>query len=85
LAAELAPRIRVNAIAPSLTDTPLAASMLSSDEKRQAAAERHPIKRIGSPQDIARLAVFLLSDAATWITGQVLHVDGGMGALRVFR
>jgi 3-oxoacyl-[acyl-carrier protein] reductase len=85
LAAELAPRIRVNAIAPSLTDTPLAASMLSSDEKRQAAAERHPMKRIGSPHDIARLAVFLLSDSASWLTGQVLHVDGGMGALRVFR
>jgi len=85
LAAELAPRIRVNAIAPSLTDTPLAASLLSSDEKRQAAADRHPIKRIGSPQDIARLAVFLLSDTASWVTGQVLHVDGGMGTLRVFR
>lgn len=85
LAAELAPRIRVNAIAPSLTDTPLAASLLSSDEKRQAAAERHPMKRIGSPHDIARLAAFLLSDSASWLTGQVLHVDGGMGALRVFR
>jgi NAD(P)-dependent dehydrogenase (short-subunit alcohol dehydrogenase family) len=85
LAAELAPRIRVNAIAPSLTDTPLAASLLSSDEKRQAAAERHPMKRIGSPRDIARLAAFLLSDSASWLTGQVLHLDGGMGALRVFR
>jgi len=85
LAAELTPRIRVNAIAPSLTDTPLAASLLSSDEKRQAAADRHPIKRIGSPQDIARLAVFLLSDTASWVTGQVLHVDGGLGTLRVFR
>ena len=85
LAAELAPRIRVNAIAPSLTDTPLAASLLSSDEKRQAAAERHPMKRIGTPHDIARLAAFLLSDAANWVTGQVLYVDGGMSSLRVFR
>jgi NAD(P)-dependent dehydrogenase (short-subunit alcohol dehydrogenase family) len=85
LAAELAPRIRVNAIAPSLTDTPLASSLLASEEKRQAAAERHPLKRIGSPQDMARLAVFLLSDAAGWITGQVLHADGGMSALRLFR
>jgi NAD(P)-dependent dehydrogenase (short-subunit alcohol dehydrogenase family) len=75
----------VNAIAPSLTDTPLAASLLSNDEKRQAAADRHPMKRIGSPHDIARLAAFLLSDSASWLTGQVLHVDGGMGALRVFR
>ncbi len=85
LAAELAPRIRVNAIAPSLTDTTLAAGLLSGDEKRHAAAERHPMKRIGSARDIARLAVFMLSDDAGWMTGQVLHVDGGMGALRVFR
>ena len=85
LAAELAPRIRVNAIAPSLTDTPLAVNLLSSEEKRQAAAERHPMKRIGSAQDIARLALFLLSDDAGWITGQVFHADGGMGALRTFK
>jgi len=85
LAAELAPRIRVNAIAPSLTDTPLAAGLLSSEEKRQAAAERHPMKRIGSAQDIARLALFLLSDDAGWITGQVFHADGGMSALRTFK
>ena len=85
LAAEFAPRIRVNAIAPSLTETPLAQNLLSSEEKRQASAERHPLKRIGSPQDIARLAAHLLSDAGSWITGQIIHVDGGMGALRVFR
>jgi NAD(P)-dependent dehydrogenase (short-subunit alcohol dehydrogenase family) len=85
LAAELAPRIRVNAIAPSLTDTPLAESLLSSEEKRHAAAERHPLKRVGSPKDIARLAAFLLSDSASWVTGQVLHVDGGMSSLRVFK
>ncbi len=85
LAAEFAPRIRVNAIAPSLTETPLAQNLLSSEEKRQVSAERHPLKRIGSPQDIARLAAHLLSDAGSWITGQIIHVDGGMGALRVFR
>ena len=84
LAAELAPQIRVNAIAPSLTDTPLAGNLLSSEEKRHAAAERHPLKRIGRPHDIARLAVFLLSDAANWVTGQVFHVDGGMSTLRLF-
>lgn len=85
LAAELAPRIRVNAIAPSLTDTPLASDLLSGDEKRKAAAERHPLKRIGSAQEMARLALFLLSDDAAWITGQIVHADGGMGALKTFK
>jgi NAD(P)-dependent dehydrogenase (short-subunit alcohol dehydrogenase family) len=85
LAAELAPRIRVNALAPSLTDTPLAADLLSSDEKRQAAAQRNPLKRVGSAKEIAAMARFLLSEDAAWITGQILHVDGGMTALRTFR
>ncbi len=85
LAAEFAPRIRVNAIAPSLTDTPLAQGLLSSEEKRKASAERHPSKRIGTPQEIAQIAVHLLSDASAWMTGQIIHVDGGMGALRTFR
>ena len=85
LAAEFAPRIRVNAIAPSLTETNLAESLLSTEDKRRAAAERHPLKRIGTPGDIARLAAHLLSDDGSWITGQIIHVDGGMGALRVFR
>jgi NAD(P)-dependent dehydrogenase (short-subunit alcohol dehydrogenase family) len=85
LAAELAPKIRVNAVAPSLTDTPLAAPLVSSDDRRSAAAQRHPLKRIGSPREIAAMACFLLSDEASWISGQVLSVDGGMGALRVFR
>jgi NAD(P)-dependent dehydrogenase (short-subunit alcohol dehydrogenase family) len=85
LAAEFAPRIRFNAIAPSLTDTPLAQSLLSSEEKRQASADRHPLKRIGTPQEIAALAVHLLSDASAWLTGQIIHVDGGMSSLRTFR
>ena len=85
LAAEFAPRIRVNAIAPSLTDTPLAENLLSSEDKREASAQRHPLKRIGSPRDIAMLAAHLLSDAGAWMSGQIIHVDGGMSALRVFR
>ena len=85
LAAEFAPRIRVNAIAPSLTDTPLAQNLLSNDEKRQASADRHPLKRIGTPQEIARIAVHLLSDASAWLTGQIIHMDGGMSSLRTFR
>ena len=84
LAAELAPRIRVNAIAPSLTDTPLAGQLLSSEEKRKASADRHPLKRVGTPEEIAGFAVYLLSDAGAWMTGQIVHVDGGMGALRTF-
>jgi NAD(P)-dependent dehydrogenase (short-subunit alcohol dehydrogenase family) len=82
LAAELAPKIRVNAIAPSLTDTPLASSLLNSDTKRESNADRHPLKRIGIPADMAQMAHFLLSERAGWMTGQVLHVDGGISALR---
>lgn len=83
LAAELAPTIRVNCIAPSLTDTPLAAALLNTPEKREAGAQRHPLKRIGTAEDIANLAQFLLSPASAWITGQVLHADGGMSTLKV--
>ena len=83
LAAEFAPSgIRVNAIAPSLTDTPLAENLLSSDEKRDAANKRHPLNRYGTPDDIASMAAYLLSDQASWITGQIIGVDGGMGNLK---
>jgi NAD(P)-dependent dehydrogenase (short-subunit alcohol dehydrogenase family) len=82
LAAEFAPSIRVNAIAPTLTDTPLAERLLGSDEKRQAAAERHPLKRINVPQDVARTGVWLLRDA-TSVTGQVIVLDAGLSSLRL--
>ena len=82
LAAEYAPKIRVNCIAPSLTDTPLAASLVNSDQKREANAQRHPLKRVGTVQDISEMACFLLSNKTSWITGQVLHVDGGMGNIK---
>ena len=81
LAAEFAPDIRVNCIAPSLTDTPLAAPLLNSEKKREANAERHPMKRLGTPRDIADMAEFLLGPEAGWITGQILHVDGGISTL----
>jgi 3-oxoacyl-[acyl-carrier protein] reductase len=83
LAAEFAPGIRFNAIAPSLTDTPLAARLLNDDTKREGAALRNPMKRFGKPEDMAQTAAFLLSEKASWITGQVIHVDGGYGALKV--
>lgn len=82
LAAELAPKIRVNCIAPSLTDTPLAASLLNTEQKKEANALRHPLKRIGTTEDIANMAAFLLSQKTSWVTGQVLHVDGGISSLK---
>lgn len=82
LAAELTPSIRVNCIAPSITDTPLAATLLSSDEKRTANAQRHPMKKIGAVEDIANMAEFLLTDKSAWITGQIFKVDGGISNLR---
>lgn len=82
LAAELAPAIRVNAIAPALTDTKLAGKLLSTPEKVQYHADKNPLKRVGSPQDIADAAVYLLSDKSSWVTGQILKVDGGFGSLR---
>lgn len=83
LAAEFAAsKIRVNVIAPSLTDTPLAGSLLNTDEKKEASAKKHPLQRIGTTGDMAKLVSFLLSDDSSWITGQVIGVDGGMGSLK---
>jgi NAD(P)-dependent dehydrogenase (short-subunit alcohol dehydrogenase family) len=84
LAAEWAPVIRVNAIAPSLTDTPLAAGLLNSDLKKEASAKRHPLQRIGSPDEFAEIAEFLLSDASRFMSGQIIHVDGGLSSLKLF-
>ena len=83
LAAEFASQnIRVNVVAPSLTDTPLAGNLLNTPEKREASAKRHPLGRIGKPEDIASAISFLLSDASGWISGQVIGIDGGMGKLK---
>ncbi|MDF1694377.1 MAG: SDR family NAD(P)-dependent oxidoreductase [Saprospiraceae bacterium] len=82
LAAELSPRIRVNCIAPSLVNTPLASHILSSEERVTASNNRHPLKRIGEAKDIAQTAVFLASEQSSWITGQVIGVDGGLSRLR---
>lgn len=83
LAAEYAPKIRVNVIAPSLTDTPLADKFLNNDVKKEKSSGRHPLKRFGQPEDIAQMASFLLSEKSSWMSGQILHVDGGMSTLLV--
>jgi NAD(P)-dependent dehydrogenase (short-subunit alcohol dehydrogenase family) len=83
LAAEWSPDIRVNVIAPSLTDTPLATPLTSSAPMREAIEKMHPIARLGTADDMAGTAAFLLSPDSAWITGQVLHVDGGRSSLRV--
>lgn len=84
LAAELSPaNIRVNVVAPSLSDTSLASQLLSTEEKRMAAAKRHPLQRIGSADDSAQAVEFLLSEKSSWITGQVIGVDGGLGNIKL--
>jgi NAD(P)-dependent dehydrogenase (short-subunit alcohol dehydrogenase family) len=82
LAAEWAPTIRVNAIAPSITQTDLAARLLRNEKQVEAADGRHPLNRIGQPQDVAELATFLVTDKSSWMTGQVVALDGGMGAIK---
>ena len=83
LAAEYAPRVRVNVVAPSLVDTPLAKRLLNNDKKRELMSDRHPLKRVGNAEDIANTAVFLLSDRSSWMTGQIIGVDGGLSTLNV--
>jgi 3-oxoacyl-[acyl-carrier protein] reductase len=82
LAAEYAPKIRVNCIAPSITETPLSEKLINTNEKKDAVGNRHPLKRIGTTQDIANTVSFLLSNKSSWITGQLFHVDGGMSTLK---
>ena len=82
LAAEYAPKFRVNCIAPSLTDTPLAEKFLNNDAKVEKAEERHPLKKVGTAKNIAQMTAFLLGEESQWMTGQILHVDGGIGDLK---
>ena len=82
LAAELAPKIRVNAISPSLTDTPLAGGLLSNEKMAEAIGKMHAMERLGTAEDMAALCEFLLSAESGWITGQILGVDGGRSTLR---
>lgn len=83
LAAEYAPKVRANVIAPSLVDTPLATRLLNNDRKKEMMAARHPLKRVGTATDIAQAAAYLLTDSSSWMTGQILGVDGGLSTLNV--
>ncbi|MGI4022939.1 MAG: SDR family NAD(P)-dependent oxidoreductase [Janthinobacterium lividum] len=83
LAAEfVTSKIRVNVIAPSLTNTPLAQHLLNTTEKQEASAKRHPLGKFGQPDDMAAAAKFLLSDDSSWITGQIINIDGGLSSLK---
>jgi len=82
LAAEWAPKVRVNCLAPALTETPLAAKFFATDSAREAMNARYPLGRTGRADDLAAMAEFLLSPAASWITGQTIGVDGGLSTLR---
>ena len=81
IASEWAPKARINCIAPSLTDTPLAGKLLSTPEKKQAMGNNNPMKRVGEANDIAEMTAFLLSDKSSWMTGQIIHIDGGQSVL----
>jgi len=83
LAAEYAPSLRVNVIAPSLTDTKLSEKLLSNETKREKMGDRHPLKRVGTPEDIANAVDFLLSEKSSWMTGQIIGIDGGLSTLNV--
>ena len=83
LAAELAPKVRVNAIAPSIVDTPLASRLLNNEKKVEMIADRHPLKRIGNADELASAVSFLLDEKNSWITGQILGVDGGKSSLSI--
>lgn len=82
LAAELAPGIRVNCIAPSITNTPLSERLLNNEARLKASEDRHPLKRIGNAEETAQTAMFLLSKDSGFITGQILKVDGGLSSIR---
>lgn len=82
LAAELAPKVRVNCIAPTVTDTPLAEHLLRNEKSQDSTKDRHPLKRYLQPEEIASMATYLLSDHAKGITGQIIGIDAGIGSVK---
>ena len=82
LAAEFAPAIRVNCIAPSMTNSPLAEKLLNSDAKLKSSEDRHPLKKVGDPKDVAEMVSFLLSEKSKFMTGQVIKMDGGISSIK---
>ncbi len=83
LAAELAPIIRVNSVSPSLAATPLSEKFINTPEKLEASEKRNPLKKVGKPEELAEAISFLLSEKSSWISGQIISVDGGMGTLKL--
>lgn len=82
LASELAPRVAINCVAPSLTNTPMAEHLLDNEKKLQSSQERHPLNSIGDPVKVAKVIYNLFSAKEDWITGQTLSIDGGLSSLR---
>lgn len=83
LSAEYAPKIRFNTIAPSLTMTGLVEKLVNTPDKIEANASKHPLKRLGTPEDIAHMVAFLLDDKSSWMTGQIIGIDGGASTIKV--
>jgi 3-oxoacyl-[acyl-carrier protein] reductase len=82
LAAEFAPSIRVNCVAPSLVNTPMGDKFINTPDKMEQMKKRNPLQKIGNPTDVANAIVFLLSDESAWVTGQVIAIDGGMSKIK---
>lgn len=82
LAAEFAPSIRVNCVAPSLVNTPMGEKFINTPDKMELMKKRNPLQIVGNPIDVANAIVFLLSEESAWVTGQVIAIDGGMSKIK---